>query len=126
MDFLSFSQEHEQDASNGFYYEQLPDSPEFSGVQFGYEYINPFSKSFKRIFSNVTDNNDTMTAIKTKSSLEFKVGGYIRLQNRKLYQIEEVMEDYEKVVKSVFRAFYKVTGVIKTIRLIEVENPFEL
>ena len=47
MDFLEFSQERNDDTLSAIYYEKLPDSPEYSGIKFNYEYLDPFSKSFK-------------------------------------------------------------------------------
>ena len=126
MDFLDITMTKDKQTLTGKYYKKYPNFPNDFCEVFNYEYVDTSSKSFQRIFGNVTENNATITTIKTKNSIDFKVESFILLQNNKFYQILEVGEDYQSVNREVYRYVNKVSGIEKTLRLTEIDNPYQI
>lgn len=108
----------------GKYYENYPKTPEIAGERFEYEYIDPTSWRFKNLFSNVTANESTTAAIKTKINLKWKVDGFVRLQDGRFYAIVAVAQDFNAAPKQAFRYFGNPAGVEFVIRLVEKDEPW--
>lgn len=125
-DIRSLLQKRAEQTLTGTYYEEQPQSPADGGVTFQYEYVNPSSWTFRRLFGNVVGNQFSITAIKTVSPLAWRVSSYVVTQDGRLYSILQVERDLASVGKQAQRFFCDPAGVSYVLRLMEVENPWEV
>lgn len=127
FDLLTILQGKASKTFTGTYYEEYPDSLDVEGIPFDYEHIDPQEKRYQMLFSNVSNNNAIVTAIKTVDPLNWDIDkGYIALQDGTFYSIESVMKDYNSASKEAFRLVADAVGVEYVIRLVSQVNPFNL
>lgn len=108
----------------GTYYADRPDSPAVGGTEFNYKPVNPYSKTWRAIFSNM-QAEARETAIETDDHCNFKTGGgYVSLQDGCLYAIQQVMADETRAPKQAFRIFGIAVGTTYLLRLMQVDNPW--
>lgn len=123
-DIRSLLQKRAEQTLTGTYYEEQPQSPADGGVAFQYEYVNPSSWTFRRLFGNVVGNQFSITAIKTVSPLAWRVSSYVGTQDGRLYTVLQVERDIAGAGKQAQRLFCDPAGVSYVLRLAEVENPW--
>jgi len=126
MDFLDFLTPKYDMVCEGTYYAELPDTPDNGGEYIRYEHIDVTSWQFYRMFSNVTENEKNSAAIRTVIRCDYKVGGYVYLQNGRFYQILSVSEEIPPEKKELLRIMKTVPGTKYTLRLVEIPNPWGL
>lgn len=106
----------------GTYYEERPDSPDIGGKQFSYEYVDPYTKTWRTLFSNIQASAGE-TAIRTDARLSFKEGkGIVVLQDGTAYMIEQKMTDYQSAPKQAFRVLPVPIGTQYVLRLTVYED----
>lgn len=108
------------------YYAKMPNNHTDNGITFDYEYVDRTAYRYQKLFSNVTVNNAASTSIKTRDSLDYKINGYVVLNDGKMYVISAVMKDYSPVSKQAFRGLGAVAGCEYVLDLIEKGNPWGL
>lgn len=127
MDIRYILQARSHDAMSGIYYPVKPKVPGDNGTRFNYEAVDPKETAYRRIFANVIDTDSATLTIKTVFNIGFKAKGYVVLKDGTMYQIVLVGEDESAVVsKQAFRNMRSAAGVEYYLRLIEVENPWEV
>ena len=110
----------------GKYYAERPDCPDVGGEEFNYEYVNPYSRTWRTLFANIQAGVGE-TAIRTDDQLEFKEGkGMVILQDGTAYLIEQRMTDYQSAPKQAFRVLPCPVGTEYVLRLTVIDNPWEL
>ena len=124
MDLLDILNGHAEEVFSGTYFSKLPqsDKTDEAGILFDYEHVDPTSWSYRRMFGNMV-NDAATTAIKSCDPIDWKVGGYMRLQDGRTYTIEALQRDY--TTRQAFRYLDKVAGTDTVMRLTEVEDPFK-
>lgn len=99
---------------------------EANAISFDYEYLDPTSRTYRMIYGNLYAGQSCDATIKTKVNLNFKIDSYVKLQDGNIYTIISVDKDMQSASKQAYRYFKEPAGLEKTIRLSQVENPFEL
>ena len=110
----------------GTYYKDRPDSPAVGGVEFNYKPVNPYSKTWRVIFSRIQAEAQE-TAIETDDNIAYKAGGgYVVLQDGNLYSVAQVQIDETRAPRQAFRTFGIAVGTVYLMRLTQVDNPWSL
>lgn len=111
----------------GSYYKETFDSPEEGAQKFNYEYVDPLSRSYRRLFGNIQSFDAGETAIRTNDQLDYKVGGTVVTQDGTIFLIQQVAKDFQDAPKQVLRLFGTPVSVSYVLRLsIDDENPWDL
>lgn len=125
-DIRSLLQKHAEQTLTGTFYEHRPLTPSDGGISFPYEFVSPASWTFRRLFGNVVGNQFSITAIKTVSSLPWRVSSFIVTQDGRLYSVLQIERDHANVGKQALRLFSDAAGITYVLRLMEIENPWEI
>lgn len=113
--------------ATGSYYKETFDSPEEGAQKFNYEYVDPLSRSYRRLFGNIQSFEAGETAIRTNDQLDYKVGGVVVTQDGTIFLIQQVAKDFQDAPKQVLRLFGTPVSVSYVLRLsIDEDNPWEL
>ena len=114
----------------GKYYAEMPD-PSIPGDEgfttgngpqlFDYEYVDKSSRRYTKIFGNTVSTDATVTAISTRSPIDFAPNAYVALRDGNLYLIEEVGTDNSERKEA---AMYLITPVAreKVLRITKVAD----
>ncbi len=125
-DILDILNPRTQFALSGTYYPERPDSPDVGGQPFNYEYVDPYTKTWRTLFGNIQASAGE-TAIRTDDRLKFKAGdGLVRLQDGEWYAIQQKMTDYQAAPKQAFRVLPVPVGTQYVLRLVAVDEPWGL
>ncbi len=126
IDFLTILQGRYMNTLLGTYYPTQQDV----GVPFDYEIIDAKTVDFDTI-QNLSVSQFGTTAIKSNDPFwhdveKQKQKGYVALQTGGLFEITQIREDMGKVSKQAFRTQTIPLGVEYVLRLVEVDNPYNL
>ena len=123
-DILDILNPHTQFTLSGTYYPERPDGPDVGGQQFNYEYVDPYTKTWRTLFGNIQVSAGE-TAIRTDDQLSFKEGkGLVNLQDGSWYTIEQKATDYQSAPKQAFRVLPVPVGTQFVLRLVATEEPW--
>ncbi len=127
MDWLDIAHPSPQFTAHAKYYEQTIDDPSIGGQPFRYENVDPFSHTYRRLFGNIqSTDNEGETAIRTNDRLPFHRGSYVILPDGRAFQIIQMMKDVQKASKQALRFFPTPVATEYVIRMVQVENPWEV
>lgn len=107
------------------YYDEPMNSPEDGAQQFNYEYVSPFSNTYRRLFANIQGTAGEV-AIRTDDQLKFRTGALIITQDGKAFEILQSEKDFQSANKQALRLFGTPLSVEYVLRLVEVKNPWGL
>lgn len=111
--------------ATGTYWEDRPDSAvSDGGKKFNFEYVSPYSKTYLVAFGNMQNFESGETAVRTNDDIGFKNGGYIMLQDGRLYVILEVSTDFQAANKQALRFLGVPLSTQYVIRMVNVPNPW--
>ena len=95
------------------------------GEQFRYEYVNPYSATYRRLFSNVQGESGEV-AIRTNDAIDPVINkSYVRLADGKLYKVLQVEVDYQAAPKQAMRLFGTPLGTELVMRLVREEDGWQ-
>ena len=124
MGILNFLTPKDDEYMTGYYYERRPKSPDDGRMKFRYSRLDPYSRVFDTALGQMRLDRETYS-LKTRTSLPWKVKGYISAQNGKFFQIAEVLENEQpRGSEDVLRMFKRAPETEYTIRLVCVDNPW--
>ncbi len=124
MGILDFLTPKDDEYMTGYYYERRPKSPDDGRMKFRYSRLDPYSRVFDTALGQMRLDRETYS-LKTRTSLPWKVKGYISAQNGKFFQIAEVLENEQpRGSEDVLRLFKRAPETEYTIRLVCVDNPW--
>lgn len=125
MDWLDIANPSPNFTAAANYYEQTIDDPSVGGQSFRFEYVEPLSNTYKRLFGNIqsTDTEGELT-IRTNNHLPFRVESYIVFPDSRAFQIVQVMKDVQRAPKQALRLFPTPVGTEYVIRMVRIENPW--
>lgn len=124
MGIFNFLTPKDDEYMTGYYYERRPKSPDDGRMKFRYSRLDPYSRVFDTALGQMRLDRETYS-LKTRTSLPWKVKGYISAQNGKFFQIAEVLEnDQPRGSEEVLRLFKRAPETEYTIRLVCVDNPW--
>lgn len=105
------------------YYDEPVDGPEVGAKQFNYEYVNPFSNTYRRLFANIQGVAGEVT-VRTADQLKYKVDGIVITQDGKAFKILQVEIDYQSSPKQVLRLLGTPVSTEYVLRLVSIHNPW--
>ena len=105
------------------YFAEPLNSPEIGAKQFNYEYVNPLSNTYRRLFANIQGTAGEV-AIRTDDQLKFKINGIIKTQDGRTFKILQVETDYQAANKQVMRLLGTPVSTQYVIRLVSVDDPW--
>lgn len=100
------------------------DRPEVDGggIHFNYEYVNPYSTTYRRLFANI-QGEDGSVAIRTNDAIKPVVNkSYILLASGQLFKVLQVEVDYQAAQKQAMRLLGTPLSAELVLRLIAVDN----
>lgn len=124
-DILDIMNPKQRFTATANYYAEPMYSPDVGAKQFNYEYVNPFSNTYRRLFANIQGTAGEVT-IRTDDQLNFKINGLVITQDGQAFKILQVEKDYQAGNKQVFRLLGSPVSVEYVLRLISVDNPWGL
>lgn len=96
------------------------------GEPFNYEYINPYSSTYRRLYANIQGDSGEV-AIRTNDLIRPEINkSHIKLADGKLYCVLQVDVDYQTSEKEAQRLFAVPLGTQIVMRLVPVDNPWGL
>lgn len=127
MDFFSdFCADKSREFLTGTFYKRRPLTTADGGISFTYETLDPHSREYKTLISTLLVEGRN-TAIKTRSSLDFKIKNFIVTQDAQLWQIVSVLENPQNpATEEALRIFREAPAAEKIIRMVGIENPMSL
>lgn len=127
MDWLDVAKPSEKYPATATYYEDDIDDPSIGGQSFRYDYVDPLSKTYRMLFGNIqSTDGEGECAIATVDKLPFTIGAYVKTQDGKYFQIKQVQQDFSSVPKQAMRILPVPVGTRYVIRMVRVENPWEI
>lgn len=127
MDWLDFANPKARFTASAKYYETTVDSPEDGGQIFFYEYVDPLSFTYRRLFGNIqSTEGEGEVAIRTNDQLKFKRGSFIITQDGRRFQIIQKQQDFSSANKQAMRFLPVPVSVQFVIRMVEVPDPWEV
>lgn len=137
MDFLDLSKGKYYQYHTGKFFLRLPEAITNitkladlydldEGACFDYEYVDPTEWRYKQLLGNVSESKMAIATIKTKEPLPFKPKAYILLDNGRLCQMLSIVEDTAAANREAAILMPIPVGTEYILRLVEIENPWEL
>lgn len=123
MDYLDIVNPKHRFTATASYYAETVDGPDIGAQRFNYEYVNPFSNTYRRLFANIQGVAGEV-AIRTDDQLNYRVNGIVILQDGQAFKILQVEKDYQTPPKQAFRLFATPVSTQYVIRLVSVPNPW--
>ncbi len=105
------------------YYSETMDGPDVGAQQFNYEYVNPFSNTYRRLFSNIQGVAGEV-AIRTDDQLKFKINGIVITQDGQAFKIIQIEKDYQAANKQAMRILGTPISTEYVLRLVSIDNPW--
>lgn len=123
MDYLDFANPKPRFTASASYYKFVPDSLRIGAQSFNYEYVNPYSNTYRRLFANIQGDGGEV-AIRTDDQLDYIVGGIVVTQDGHTFKIVQVEKDFQSANKQALRLFGTPVSVQYVLRLVVIENPW--
>lgn len=105
------------------YYPEPVDSPNDGAQQFNYEYVNPYSNTYRRLFANVQGVAGEV-AIRTSDQLKYKINGIVITQDGQAFKIIQIEKDYQAAQKQAMRILGVPVSTQYVMRLVSIDNPW--
>lgn len=124
--FSEFMAIKDEEYLTGYYYKSCPNTTADYGEEFTYQIVDPKSREYRALISNLQGDGATLT-IKTRKDKGFKIKSFIKTQDGLFWQIvsNNVNPQVEESKESL-RLFKDTAQAERVIRLIEIENPMEI
>ena len=113
-----------QYTARGSYYKHEPNDLTEGAQPFNYEYIDPLSKTFRRLYGNYQSFSAGELAIRTRDRLEWKVNAFVETSDGAMYVITDIQQDFSSAPKQAFRIAGMPVGVEWVLRLMPYQNPW--
>ncbi len=125
MDYLDLANPKSRFTASALYYPQETDSPDIGGKRFTYEYVDPLSHTYRKLFGNIqSTDGEGEAAIRTDTRLEYARGAFVKTQDGKFFQIIQMQIDYATANKQAMRILPIPVSVQYVIRMVEVPDPW--
>lgn len=105
------------------YYPEPVNGPDVGAQQFNYEYVNPFSNTYRRLFANIQGVAGEV-AVRTDDQIKFKINGIVITQDGQAFKIIQIEKDYQAAQKQVMRILGTPVSTQYVMRLVSVDNPW--
>ena len=122
LDLISLLQGKYEKTFTGTYYSELPLSYGNVGIKFDYEITEQSESKNQMVIGNISTQTKTVT-VKTNDLLDFKIKGYVALDDGTLYMIESIKENIEKATAAEsFRLLNSTVCAEYELKLTEHDN----
>ncbi len=105
------------------YYPEPVNGLEVGAQQFNYEYVNPFSNTYRRLFANIQGTAGEV-ALRTDDQIAYKINGIVVTQDGQAFKIIQVEKDYQAANKQAMRVLGTPISTEYVLRLVSVDNPW--
>lgn len=123
---LNFFSIKDEEVLTGTYYNRMPETTQDYGIEFQYDIVDENNKAYSTILNNLKSDKGT-SAIKTNDMCGFKIDGYVATQDGSFWQITEIVKHLVRPnTKQALRLMKQTAETEYVLRLIEVDNPWEL
>ena len=123
FDLISLYEGKYEKTFTGTYYSVLPLTTENAGVKFDYEITEQCERKNQTVLGNIAVQSKTVT-VKTNDVLDFKIKGYVALDDGSFYVIESIKEDTEKATEEAKRFLNSMVCTEYELKLSEHDNPW--
>ena len=125
-DFLSLLTNQDDEVLTGTYYPKLLNTPAEGGVKFAYDIIDESDRSYATLIDTVQTDRAVQT-IKTNDPCGFEIKSHIVTQDGNFWQITGMLKKLKPDKgRHILRYFKQAPETVYILRLIEVDNPWEL
>lgn len=124
QDALDILCPHARFTARGSYYKEEPEHEELGAQTFDYEYVDPLSKTFRRLYGNYQSFTAGELAIRTRDRLEWKINAFVVTSDGAMYVITDIQQDFSSAPKQAFRIAGMPVGVEWVLRLVPYQNPW--
>lgn len=107
------------------YYEEPFNGPDVGAKQINYEYVNPYTNTYRLMFANIQASAGDV-AIRTDDQCKFKIDGIIVTQDGRAFRIIQVETDYQAANKQAMRVLGVPVSTEYVLRLISDDNPWRI
>lgn len=122
-DILDIMNPRQRFTLTGRYYSEPLNGPDVGAQQFNYEYVNPLSNTYRRLFANIQGTAGEV-AIRTNDQLKFIINGVIITQDERAFKIIQVEIDYQAANKQVMRLLGTPVSTEYVLRIVAVDEPW--
>ncbi len=92
------------------------------GEHFNYEYVNPYSTTYRRLFANI-QGEDGSVVIRTNDAIKPVVNeSRVLLADGRLFNVVQVEIDYQAAQKQALRLFGVPLSTEYVLRLVPIKN----
>ena len=105
------------------YYEEPFNGPDVGATRINYEYVNPYTNTYRRLFANIQAGAGEV-AIRTVDQCNFKIDGIIVTQDGRAFRIIQVEIDYQAANKQAMRVLGVPVSTEYVLRLTAADNPW--
>lgn len=105
------------------YYPEPVNGPDVGAQQFNYEYVNPFSNTYRQLFANIQGVAGEV-AVRTDDQIKFKINGIVVTQDGQAFKIIQIEKDYQAANKQAMRVLGTPVSTQYVMRLVSVKNPW--
>lgn len=110
--------------AQGTYWTSRPDSADTGGAKFSYEYVDPSTRRYQRLFGNFQSFEAGEIAVRTNDILPYDAKGYFMTADGELYRVLQAQKDYSAAPKQAMRMLGTPLGTEYVIRAVKVQNPW--
>lgn len=125
VDYFDFFAIKDDDFFSGTYYARRPKTTQDVGIEFAYDIEDAQQDSRENVLSTLQTKRE-LFSIRTVEPIKFKIQGYVVTQEGEFWQIDSLLKRPYKQNKEVYRLFKNAPTVETVLRLVKVENPWQL
>lgn len=108
----------------GKFWTERPDSADEGGMAFNYEYVEPSSRSYRRLFGTMQTFDADEIAIRSNDILPWDAEKYFMTADGALYRVLQALKDYTDAPKQAMRLLGTPIGTQYVIRGVRIDNPW--
>lgn len=110
--------------ATGKFWPDRPDSADEGGKAFNYEYVDPSSRSYRRLFGTMQAFDAGEIVIRSNDLLPWDAEKYFMTADGALYRVLQAQKDYSVAPKQAMRTLGTPLGTQYVIRGVRVDNPW--
>ena len=110
--------------ATGKFWTERPDSADEGGTAFNYEYVEPSSRSYRRLFGSMQTFDADEIAIRSNDILPWDAEKYFMTADGALYRVLQAQKDYTDAPKQAMRLLGTPIGTQYVIRGVRIDNPW--
>lgn len=126
FDLLDLLQGRVDKVFAGSWYPRRPNAPDAEHADFDYEMVDPTEWHYQKLLGNIINNDGASVTIKTNDDMDWEVDNFVALQDGRYYSVISCQKDYQSASREVFRFLKDAPQTEFVLRLVEVQDPWDL